>query len=312
VKIWFIVKREKDFPILPKVDAGCCKDIIQMGLRSYFAGLSTRIASIADKIFIFNVLGKDMSNVYNIACRIPQILLEAFGKIAESVTPEMAHVAENEPSKLADIFKRNFKFIGFVAAVGIMFVSGFGDVIQRVWLNKDWDNFATIVFIMGIYYGLELHHSTITRVFFAQGKPQLMLPFSLWNSVITLTMTSFLARRFGLLGPAAMNLFIDLAQIVPIHYYCSRYGVKEISTKELLKISFTILMPGAVFGALALFAFSQVTPGRWFYIVILLIPVLCLLLGAFYRRVGLLEFPGGLEKMIGKFAILRKLLGVVS
>ncbi len=312
VKIWFILKREKDFPVMPKFDRQCCKEITQMGLRSYFAGLSTRIASIADKIIIFNILGKDLSNVYNIACRIPQILLEAFGKIAESVTPEMAHVAENEPHKLAEIFRRNFKFIGFVAAVGIMFVSGFGDVIQRAWLNKDWENFSTIVFMMGIYYGLELHHSTITRVFFAKGKAQLMLPFSLWNSVITLAMTSFLAKRFGLLGPASMNLFIDVAQIVPIHYYCSRYGVKEITTSEMLKITATILLPGALFGFLALVILDQLTPGRWCYFVVILMPVLCLLLAALYRRMGLLEFPSGLEKLILKSRISRKLFGLAN
>jgi O-antigen/teichoic acid export membrane protein len=310
VKIWFIRKRETNFPILPSYDKECCQEIVRMGLRSYFAGLSTRIASIADKIFIFNVLGKDLSNTYNIACRIPQILLEAFGKIAESVTPEMTHVASNEPHKLAEIFRRNFKFIGFVAAVGIMFVSGFGDVIQRAWLNKQWDHFAVIVFMMGIYNGLELHHSTITRVFFAQGKAQLMLPFSLWNSVITLTMTSFLAKRYGLLGPASMNLFIDVAQIIPIHYYCSRYGVKDISVSEMLKMTFTILVPGAVCGLACLVAFAQFTPGRWCYIAVLMIPFLCVLMAAAYKRVGLLEFPSGLEKMLRRTSITRKLFGI--
>ena len=193
-----------------------------------------------------------------------------------------------------------------------MFVSGFGDVIQRAWLNKDWENFSTIVFLMGIYYGLELHHSTITRVFFAKGKAQLMLPFSLWNSVITLAMTSFLAKRFGLLGPASMNLFIDVAQIVPIHFYCSRYGVKEITTSEILKITATILLPGALFGFLALVILDQLTPGRWCYFVVILMPVLCLLLAALYRRMGLLEFPSGLEKLILKSRISRKLFGLAN
>ena len=312
LKIGFILKREKGFPILPKYDGQTCKNIIQFGLKSYVSGLSTRIASTADKVLVLHYLGKESFAIYSIACRIPQILLEAFGKIAESVTPEMTHASANEPHKLAEIFRRNFKFIGFVAAVGIMFVSGFGDVIQRAWLNKHYDNFGSIVFIMGIYYGLELHHSTITRVFFAQGKPQMMLPFSLWNTVITVSMTKFLVLRFGLLGPASMNLFIDIAQIIPIHYFCSKYGVKEISMKEMLKMTASIVGLGAIVGLIALLILSRIEPGRWCYAGVLAIPFLCVLLAAFYRRIGLLELPSGLEKMLRKTSISRRLFGLAS
>jgi O-antigen/teichoic acid export membrane protein len=310
LKMWFIRKYEPGFPILPKVDKTCCRDLIQMGLKSYVAGLSTRIASIFDKVIIFNVLGKELYAVYNIACRIPQILLEAFSKVVESVTPEMTHISTNEPHKLAEIFRRNFKFIGFIAAIGIMFVSGFGDVIQRAWLNKHYENFGLIVLLMGIYYGLELHHSTITRVFFAQGKPQMMLPFSLWNSVITLTCTAFLAKRFGLLGPAYMNCFIDLSQIIPIHYFCSKYGVKEISTGELLKITGTIVGPGALLGFLFMTGLSFVTPGRWCYFGVLAIPFLCVGLAAVYNRFGLVDLPNGVKTLFQKFQITRNLFRI--
>jgi O-antigen/teichoic acid export membrane protein len=310
LKIWFIVKREKNFPILPKFDRQSSRDIIHMGLKSYISGLSTRIGGTADKLIVFSVLGKDLAAVYQIACRIPQILLEAFGKVTESITPEMTHISANEPHKLAEIFRRNFKFVGFVAAVGIMFVSGFGDVIQRAWLNQRWDHFSSIVFIMGVYYGLEFHHSTITRVFFAQGKPQMMMPFSLWNTLVTVSMTAFLASRFGLLGPASMNLFIDFAQIIPIHYYCSRYGVQEISLKEMLKITGTILAPGLLLGLGATILFSHVQPGRWCYFGVVMIPVLCVLLAGIYMRAGLLDLPNGLEKMIRKFSIIKYLFGL--
>ncbi len=310
VKIWFIRTRETGFPILPKFDRECNREIIRMGMKSYIAGLSTRIAGTADKVIVFNVLGREMSGIYSLACRIPQILLEAFGKIAESVTPEMTHVSANEPHKLAEIFRRNFKFIGFVAAVGIMFVSGFGDVIQRAWLNRQFEHFGLLVFLMGIYNGLELHHSTITRVFFAQGKPQMMLPFSMWNSVITLSMTGYLARRYGLIGPASMNCFIDVAQIVPIHYYCSKYGVPEISVREMLMLTLKIVGLGAMFGFITMLILAQTTPGRWSYGAVLLIPALCILIGALYRRLGLVELPSGLEAMIRRVGPVARLYGL--
>jgi O-antigen/teichoic acid export membrane protein len=312
LKIWFIRKHEKDFPILPKYDRDSAQEIIRMGLKSYFAGLSTRIASSLDKVIVLNVLGKPAFAIYNVACRIPQILLEAFGKVAESITPEMAHLATNEEHKLAEVFRRNFKFIGFIAAVGIMFVSGFGDVILRVWLNRQVESFGIIVFLMGIYNGLELHHSTITRVFFAKGMPQMMLPFSLWNSIITVTCTSFLTRRFGLLGPASMNCFIDVAQIIPIHYYCSRYGVQEISLKEMLKMTISIVVPGAVCGLIIMLLVSQIPPGRWCFGAVLMIPICCLVLSAGYKRFGLVDFPSGLGNVFRKYGFTRWMFALNS
>ena len=202
------------------------------------------------------------------------------------------------------------KFIGFVAAVGIIFVSGFGDVILRAWMSRTYDGFGVLVFLMGIYYGLELHHSTITRVFFAQGKPQLMLPFTLWNSIITVCATKYLALRFGLLGAASMNCFIDVAQIIPIHYYCSRYGVKELTLSTLLKITVSILGIGTIAGLAVLLAFHNVSLGRGSYALVFAIPIFCVLLGAVYNRLGLIDLPNGIRKMLLKVSFLAKLYGV--
>ncbi|MBS1725185.1 MAG: oligosaccharide flippase family protein [Armatimonadetes bacterium] len=310
IKVTYIVRKEKDFPILPRYDRECCRDIIHMGLKSYVAGLSTRIAGIVDKIIVGYALGFDVVGVYNIACRIPQILLEAFGKITESVTPEMTHVASNEPHRLAGIFRRNFKFLGFVAAIGIIFISGFGNVILRAWMGRIEPGFGILVLLMGVYYGLELHHSTITRVFFAQGKPHLMLPFTLWNSFITLSCTWILAKKFGLVGVAGMNCFIDVAQILPIHYYCSRYGVREVSFGEMLRTTFMVLMPGLFFALVALLVTSQFQPGRWCFAVVVCLPLMCMVLAALYKRVGLVEFPIGVRKMLRRLPFMPQLFGI--
>lgn len=309
IKVVYIIRKEKDFPILPKMDRECCRDIIHMGLRSYVAGVSSRIAGIVDKIFVGFALGDTALGVYNLACRIPQILLEAFGKVAESITPEMTHVSANEPHRLAVIFRRNFKFLGFIAAIGIIFVSGFGDVILRAWMGKIEPGFGVIVFLMGIYNGLELHHSTITRVFFAQGKAHYMLPFTLWNSLITLSCSWIIAKKFNMVGVASMNCFIDVAQIIPIHYYCSRYGVKEVSLGEMLKITFSVVGTGIVLSLIAFLVVSQFQPGRWCYAVVLCLPIMCVLLAAIYRRLGLVTFTRGLEKLLRRFMPLRVLFG---
>ncbi len=311
VKLAYIVRRERDFKIWPRFNLADFSEISLMGLKSYVAGLSTRIGGNADKVIVASYLGEAVLAIYSTACRIPQILLEAFGKITESITPEMAHLAHNEPHRLADIFRRNFRFVGFVAGVGIVFVGGFGDVILRAWMAKEIPGFGLLVFLMGIYYGLELHHSTITRVFFAQGKAHLMLPFTLWNSIVTLCATKYLAVRFGILGAASMNCFIDLAQILPIHYYCQRYGVREVSLVELLRITAGVIGVGAVAGLAALLIVGQLHYSRWGALgVVAFIPFLCLALAALYQRMGLMTLPDGLAKILGKNGILRRLFAV--
>jgi O-antigen/teichoic acid export membrane protein len=315
IRFYVIRKYESSFPLLPNFEPKLAKEIIQLGLKSYVTDLSTRIGSTMDKLIIGAVLGKEILAIYNLACRIPQVLLETFSKLSTVMQPEMTHVAHNEPERFNAIFKRNFAFVGAIAVCGIVLTSGFGHVIGQAWMRKSYPDFGTIVFLMGVYYALEMHHSTITVGFFSKEKAHFMLPFTLWNSCITVACTKYFATHFGLTGVASMNLLIDLAQIIPIHWYATRYILNQdksnqVTVSELLKTTALFFGTSIIISGLCFFAIKSIPLGWLNYVILLLIPILSLLLGSIYVRNGWVQLPLSIEsklKRITRFATFLKL-----
>lgn len=310
IRFYVIKKHEKNFPILPAFEMPLAKEILKIGLKSYVTDVSTRIGATFDRILIGTVWGKEMLAIYNLACRIPQVLLETFGKLGQAIQPEMTHVAHNEPEKFDSIFKRNFAFVGAVAVCTILLSSGFGHIIGQAWFRKSYEDLPIVVLFMGIYYTLEMLHSTITVGFFAKEKAQYMLPFTLWNSLVTVTCTVPVLKNFGLPGVAAMNLFIDVAQILPIHWYASKYILEKVTTRQLLRITFQFMASSTLAACVAFFAVSKVPVGILNYVLLPIIPVCGFLLGLVYAKLGWIQLPMGIQRKLVRFPGLMQWLGL--
>ncbi|HLO99511.1 MAG TPA: oligosaccharide flippase family protein, partial [Fimbriimonas sp.] len=306
----YLAKHDGLKNILPKYNPDHCRDIMKMSFRSFIPDLSSKIGAVADKVIVGAVLGNEKLAIYNLAQRIPSILLESFNRVSEAITPEMTHAAKNEPEKLKSIFLRNFGFVGAIAGAGILFVSGFGSIIEWSWLNRHRDQFGLAVFLLGIYSAFELHHSTITRVFFARGLAHLMLPFSLVNSLTTIFVTAWAAQNYGFIGVATMNCLIDVVQIIPIHIYCVKYGVPGLKFSEIFRIT-AITMGTSTVASFCVMMFLKPLNSRWASAgLLLLAPIGCVLLIAMFWRLKGIELPGPVERRLRKIAPLRKLFGL--
>lgn len=304
IRFYVIKKYETNFPILPAFEAPLAKEILKIGLKSYVADLSSRVGATFDRMLIGTVWGKEVLAIYNIACRIPQVLIETFGKVLQVIQPEMTHVAHNEPERFDELFKRNLALVGGIAVCTILFVSGFGQIIGQAWFRKSYDDLPIIVLFMGVYYTLEMIHSTITVGFFAKEKAQFMLPFTLWNSIITVTCTVPVLKTFGLPGVAAMNLFIDVAQILPIHWFASKYILTNLSAKEITWITLRFVGSSVLAAIAAYFAVSRIPVGLVNYLLLPIVPILSAVLLSIYLRLGWLTLPNSLQKKLQRFPAL--------
>lgn len=310
IKARYIAKHDGLANVIPKYNAEHSRDLVRMSFRSFIPDLSSKIGAVADKVIVGAVLGNQTLAIYNIAQRIPSILLESFNRVSESITPEMTHAAKNEPEHLKAIFLRNFGFVGAVAGAGILFISGFGAIIEKVWLNREHDNFGLAVFLLGIYSAFELHHSTITRVFFARGMAHLMLPFSLVNSLTTIFVTGWAASKYGIIGVATMNCLIDVVQILPIHWYCVKYGVPGLKLSEIVRIT-AVTMGTSAIASFAVLKFTHPFESRWLsFGMLFLAPIGSVLLIALFWRLRGISLPGPVERKIRKISALRKLFGL--
>ncbi len=245
--------------LMPRLEAPLAREVLGVGWRVYLTNLSSKIGSTVDKLIIEPVLGPGAMAVYNLAGRIPQVMLETFTRLSEAITPNMARVAEHEPALFGALLRKNVLTVTTVASAGIVAIGGLGTPLVQAWLRKSDPAAGLVVLLMALYYGLEQHFSTMTRGFYARNRILWMLPFTLWNTSVTLLLTAFFARRFGIVGVAGMNLGIDLVQIVPITWITVRVLAPDIAFRPFLLRTAGIL--GAAFGvALVFFALTRGVP----------------------------------------------------
>lgn len=259
VKVALYRKTESLAVLRPRLELPLAREIFNVGWRVYLTNLSSKIGSTADKLIIEHVLGPDAVGFYNAAVRIPQVMLETFTRMSEAITPNMTAVAAHDPKAFSELLRRNALVVATVSATGIVAIGGLGVPLIQAWIKSTDPAAGLIVLLMALYYGLEQHFSTFTRGFFAQNKISWMLPFTIWNTTITLLLTGPLARHVGLGGVAAMNLGIDLVQIVPITYVTVRVIAPEIVFRPFLLRSVAIIGTGFAVATL-FFLVSRHTP----------------------------------------------------
>lgn len=259
LKVALYRKTEPREALSPTFEPELAREVFGVGWRVYVTNFSSRIGSTADKLIIEHVVGPDALAIYNTACRIPQVMLETFTRMSEAITPNMAAVAAHEPLAFSSLLRRNALVVATVASAGIIAFGGVGTPLFQALFRRSDPSVGLVVLLMALYYGLEQHYSTYTRGFFAQNKITWMIPFTVWNTTVTLLLTAPIARAYGLGGVAAMNLVIDLAQFVPITWITVRIVAPGLEVKPLLFRSGAILGTGFVI-ALFFFALTRGVP----------------------------------------------------
>jgi O-antigen/teichoic acid export membrane protein len=280
------------------------KEILNVSFKNLIPAISNRFGANADKIAIFLVLGKEASNNYNLICRIPQLMQELVARITEVITPEMTHTAQNDEKNFTPIFLRNFSITSGVVASSIFVVSAFGESLLAIWTDRQIEHFGVLCFMMSIYFGLEAYHSIITRGFYAFNKTHFLLPFTLWNSVITLLFSKALAKKFGLIGIAGMNVFIDVTQIIPLHWFAAKLVLRDVSAFELLKRSLKVIVPCLLVCIPIVWVTTTFHSKNISYFFVFLTPIVSLSVLASLIRLELIETTENFVK------IMRKIPGV--
>ncbi len=285
------------FPAFSKIHA---KEILSLSLRSYPGNLSSRIAGSIDKVLV-GVLSTEALTYYNVASRISSSIAQIFGAANGLAVPEMLNTASNDPSSFSEILKRNLRFTTWLYSFTIIIACSFGEVILGAWLHKAYAGFAWISVLMGIYWYLEMNFGLITVTFFAYKRAHLLLPFALWNALVTTFCTTLFAKSLGLLGVGLMNALIDLAQIVPICLLLTRKVLpKESTTLFIRYLAFPMLLSASLSVAVVFLL-------RWLMVwvnplpLLVLIPLCWVAFPIVFIKLKWMPLPSKLSEKIGGY-----------
>jgi O-antigen/teichoic acid export membrane protein len=296
--------------LLPGFDRASFDEIWRASLKSFLPSIGYRLGANADKVAVGQVLGMDTLSIYRLAFQIPQIVSEISMRFVEFATPEMSRLAATDKQEFSKIIHRNLGIAGAVAFSSILFVSAFGQMIQQVWVPAKYENFVWVCFLMGVYYSWESYHSILTKGFFAENKMHLTAPFALFNTLVTVFATPFIAKKFGLVGVGAMNAMIDLVQIFPFHYMAAKHLLNGTNPLAFTLRSLRFFGYAIMFCIPVILASPLYPNGRQYFPILLIVPVAALLLFASYFRFGLVEVPAGLRRLLEKRSFLKRLFGL--
>jgi len=196
-----------------------------------FAGMTlpgnilSRLGRNIDKGIILAVLGAPTLALYQNILRIPESIDDLMNRVHDVSTPRMARFAVNgNKEELISFSLQALKIISTAGiVVGGLFSATGNQVLMAVFGLKSLPNAELVLVLMGGYYAMELALGVLTRVATVSAKAYIGWPFSIFNSVCTLTFTGFAAKNFGLNGVGVMNLCIDLVQIGVFSFVVDHY-----------------------------------------------------------------------------------------
>lgn len=227
---------------LPKpgrIERGDIRQIVSLGARTYPSTITTIVGNNADKVQVQRAGLSGSLASYSVGGRVPELIAQLLSPITSTVYPELTRLSGSDEPGFARAVERNVQFTLVLSACIILVPCGFSECILHTWLRHNLDvlpsGIVLVMPLMAFYRALELVYGVITMAFFAKGIPQYMLPFSIFNSCVTIFGTVPMYRWQGVAGVGMMNALIDLIQLAPMIIMLKRFATPGASIATLVK-----------------------------------------------------------------------------
>lgn len=214
------------------------KQVVSLGAKAYPNSITTVIGGNADRIQV-KIAGIEGSLAsYGIGSRVPEQLSQILAPISSTVYPEYTRLAHTDEAAFTESVERNVRFALVLSSSIVLVPCALSECILRTWLGHDKfvslpPGIVWVTPLMALYRTLELVYGSISGAFFAKGVPQYVLPFSVFNAVVTVVATVPMYRWQGIAGVGIMNALIDIVQLAPMIILLKRFAIPRLSIREV-------------------------------------------------------------------------------
>ena len=198
------------------------KEFSRIGLRNVPNSVVGSLANRGDRLLLSFGAGTTATLTdYANASKPDDLAFTLLGPIVPLFTPEVTRSLKEGSEAAARTVNRNGLTIWAVGCALVLVPTAGGDVLLRLWIHdKTVAQGGLVMALMAIYFVSELHFNVLASLFLAKGNPHRLFRFPLANAILTLVLTLPLYRAYGLVGVAAMNATIALAQLAPRAAMC--------------------------------------------------------------------------------------------
>ena len=263
-----------EIPLLRRL-FGFGKKVMSLGILNF--GIRN-----VDDFFVGRMLGTVPMGVYQLAYRMANIpatnITNVLGKV---LYPGFMKIAD-DLEKLKNGFIRSFRYVTFITVpLTIYIVLITPDVVRRFFPH--WNDAILPIQLIAYFGGLRSIGSGLGSIFLAKGKPQLLIPISLFQMIFLSALLYPTIHFWGLIG---VCILVNLSMTLSFLWTFIKAGrIIALNIEEILRVvAFPILVS---FGLWALiFGLSGLGGPERIYlsmaVKIIVYPVLYLLLGWFF------------------------------
>ena len=281
-------------------DRGEFKLGLNFGLRAMGNRIAAVFGNAADRVAIKGTLGEIEGQRYGNAARVSEAAYEIL-PIAQIIGPDLIRSKELGQTAFDEAADRTTRT---ALGIGISLIAvpcAFAPAFLPIWLGPSFvSSMPLIMVLIGGYRMFELYFSTIGQIMYASGRPERAIPFTIYNGLVTGLASVPVAKTFGILGIAVMNLCIHLGQFLPLVATTFRTLAPGVNLRRYLGQVAAMLLIGAACCFAAYFGSAKLQNlghGWW---ALLCAPFGSALSGLLVFGSGLAPMPSALKKIIGR------------
>lgn len=208
-----------------KFDKDVFREIFRFSFFTAANSITGNIVEKIDKIIIAGFLGTAAVAFYNVPYMLARIGAAFIGAISQHLFPGVSYIhGSGNKEKLADVYKRSFRFIISLSLIITILLIVLGDSFLKLWMGQEFASRSSgILPILALVFFFSCITSVTLWFYMGLGYSHINLLSSATGSACYLLGAVFLVPKFGLYG-AALSFTLILVPF-PIYTY---YLLKKI------------------------------------------------------------------------------------
>jgi len=285
-------------PLWGTYDPDITKELRTVGLRSYVHRAIGGLASSTDKVLLGSVIGTRELSQYAVPTRLPETLYDTLSPVYTTTLPELTRARTSQDPKLPTILEHNSLLVLGLACGALLVPCGFGSPLLIVLFGEAFPQGDVVCVLVALCKSVELFYAALAMLFYAEGRPDRLVPLTLANAVGMAALTIPAFQWFGFGGIAALKALITIGQFWPIMALVrSNLGASD-AVRRLSMRALLILLIAAGFALAAMYTSraSWMTDAPWLSLV--LAPIAAALYVALIVGTRICPLPSGVKRRI--------------
>jgi len=168
------------------------------------------------------LLGPAAAGLFKIAHQFASVLVVPAAALRRTIYPEFAKLAaKGEPRHLRKLMLRAGLISGSVAVIVVLVIAAIGEPLIRLIVGEAYAAAAELLILLAAGSAVLLYGFALEPVFFALGRPGIMLRLGVITAALNLVLIFLLVAQYGLIGAgvaalASTVVYVGLATMIAL------------------------------------------------------------------------------------------------